>query len=86
MVDALDSSAFLPPDGQHPLPHMYALPGPTPSQLRLLTALAACSVWAVIALCVGVLILLASIGIHLKTVELPRRTAALKKDVLNKYA
>ncbi len=40
----------------------------------------------VIGLCGVALVLVAAIGVHLKTVELPRRAKALRKDVIHKYA
>ena len=43
-------------------------------------------VWFVAGLCAVTLVLLLAIGIHQRTVELPRRALARKKDVLNKYA
>ena len=44
-------------------------------------------VWFVASLCGVVLVFLALMGIHLKTVELPRRAKALHKDrVLEKLA
>ena len=43
-----------------------------------------------IGLCGVALVLVAAIGVHLKTVELPRRAKALRKDlrkdVIHKYA
>lgn len=40
----------------------------------------------VIGLCGVALVLVAAIGVHLKTVELPRRAKELRKDVIHKFA
>ena len=37
-------------------------------------------------LCGLALVLVAAIGVHLKTVELPRRAKALRKDAIQKHA